>query len=64
MLRTTNVSAQCQSKEDSMRELYYIGLDIHKKSVSYCTKTKDGAIIAEGKVEATRTALSAWAGAA
>jgi transposase len=46
-----------------MPELYYIGLDIHKKSVSYCTKTKDGTIVAAGKVEATRAALSDWAGA-
>ena len=46
-----------------MEELYYIGLDIHKKSVSYCVKTKDGTIIAQGKVEATRAALTAWAAA-
>ncbi len=40
-----------------MPELYYIGLDVHKKSVSFCTKTKDGTIIARGTIEATRAAL-------
>ena len=44
-----------------MEELYYIGLDIHKKTISYCTKTKDGTIIARGKIDATRKALSEWA---
>ena len=44
-----------------MEELYYIGLDIHKKTISYCTKTKDGTIIARGKIDATRPALTAWA---
>jgi transposase len=43
-----------------MNELYYIGLDVHKKSVSFCTKTKDGTIVARGTVEATRAALSDW----
>ena len=46
-----------------MLELYYIGLDVHKKSISFCIKTQDGAIIAEGHVEATRTALTGWAAA-
>jgi len=46
-----------------MLKLYYIGLDVHKKSISFCIKTQDGAIIAEGHVEATRTALTGWAAA-
>ena len=46
-----------------MRELYYIGLDVHKKSISYCIKRQDGAIIDQGTIEATRTALTAWAAA-
>ena len=46
-----------------MEELYYIGLDIHKKTISYCTKTKDGTIIAHGKIDTTRAALTAWAAA-
>ena len=53
MLRTTEVSAQSPSQEDSMEELYYIGLDVHKKSVSYCTKSKDGTVVSRGQVEVT-----------
>lgn len=46
-----------------MEELYYIGLDVHKKTISYCTKTQDGTIIARGTIPATRAALTAWAAA-
>lgn len=44
-----------------MPELYYIGLDVHKKTITYCTKKKDGTIVARGTIEATRAALTAWA---
>ena len=40
---------------------HYIGFDVHKKSVSYCVKTADGAIVEEGKLRATRDALRQWA---
>ena len=40
---------------------YYIGLDIHKKMVAYCIKEMDGTVVDEGKVAATREALSLWA---
>jgi transposase len=45
-----------------MNELYYIGLDVHKKSISYTIKQADGGIVEQGQVEACRAALSAWAG--
>ena len=41
-------------------EMYYIGLDIHKKIISYCVKTVSGSIIDEGSVEANRVALMKW----
>lgn len=44
-----------------MKELYYIGLDVHKKHVSYVIKTGDGRRIGAGEVAATRAALSQWA---
>ena len=44
-----------------MTSIYYVGLDVHKKSISYCAKTEDGRIVQEGEVAATRAALSAWA---
>ena len=44
-----------------MNTTHYIGLDVHKKSVSYCTKLADGTIVAEGKVAARREDLRQWA---
>jgi len=41
---------------------HYIGLDVHKKSISYCVKTADGTITEEGKLRATRQVLRQWAG--
>ncbi len=40
---------------------HYIGFDVHKKSVSYCVKTGDGAIVEEGRLRATHEALRQWA---
>jgi transposase len=44
-----------------MNTVYYIGLDIHKKTISFVIKTHAGQLIRRGSVEATRPALSAWA---
>jgi transposase len=46
-----------------MNEIYYIGFDVHKKSVSYCAKTVSGEIVREGEIVARREALRAWAAA-
>ena len=46
-----------------MESFYYVGLDVHKKTVSYAVKTAAGERVAAGSVAATRTALSAWADA-
>ena len=40
--------------------MYYIGLDVHKKTISYCVKEASGHIHAEGKVGATRRELDDW----
>jgi len=45
-----------------MNVIHYIGFDVHKKSVSFCVKTADGAIAEEGKLRATRQVLREWAG--
>jgi len=37
--------------------MYYIGLDVHKKTISYCVKDVSGRICQEGKVGATRWEL-------
>lgn len=46
-----------------MNSLYYVGLDVHKRSVSYCVKTAAGEGVRRGDVAATRVALTAWADA-
>lgn len=39
----------------------FVGLDVHKKNISYCLKRADGEIVREGEVPARRAALTAWA---
>jgi hypothetical protein len=34
--------------------MYYIGLDVHKGTISYCVKDGSGTIHAEGTIPATR----------
>ena len=46
-----------------MRGIAYVGLDVHKQSISYCVKTAEGRILGEGVLLATRPPLTAWAGA-
>jgi transposase len=40
--------------------MYYIGLDVHKRTISYCVKDGSGAIHAEGTIPATRLDLDRW----
>jgi len=44
-----------------MKTYYYVGLDVHKKTVTYCVKEADGTIVDEGKLRATRQSLESWA---
>src|ERR1700730_9998990 len=43
-----------------MQTMYYIGLDVHKRTISYCVKDGSGAIHAEGTIPATRCDLDRW----
>src|SRR5712691_11312394 len=43
-----------------MNSMNYIGLDIHKKSISCCVRQADGTIIQESTITATRHALDEW----
>ena len=43
-----------------MNSMNYVGLDIHKKSVSCCVRRADGTIIQEIAITATRQALDEW----
>ncbi|HXN23540.1 MAG TPA: hypothetical protein VOA41_12440 [Candidatus Dormibacteraeota bacterium] len=43
-----------------MEGMYYIGLEVHKKTISYCVKVGSGRIHAEGQIPATRFDLDLW----
>lgn len=41
--------------------LYYIGLDIHKKTIAWCIKLADGTVVKSGTIKATLPAVVEWA---
>jgi hypothetical protein len=43
-----------------MTNMNYIGLDVHKKTISYCVKDVSGRVQQEGKVGSTRRKLDCW----
>jgi transposase len=43
-----------------MESIYYIGLDVHKKTIAYCIKTANGTKMRQGVVAAERQALYQW----
>jgi transposase len=43
-----------------METMYYIGLEVHRKKISYCVKDGSGRIYAAGSIPATRLALDRW----
>jgi transposase len=43
-----------------MTTMYYIGLDVHKRTISYCVKDAAGHVHQEGKIGSTRRELDAW----
>ena len=40
--------------------MYFIGLDVHKKTISFCVKDAAGRVYQDGKVAATRRDLACW----
>ncbi len=44
----------------SSETMYYIGLDVHKRTISYCVKDAAGCVHGEGKINTTRRDLDAW----
>jgi transposase len=40
--------------------MYYIGMDVHKRIISYCVKDSSGKLHTEGSIPATRTDLDRW----
>jgi transposase len=43
-----------------MGSIYYIGLDVHKKTIAYCIKTVSGRTVGQGVVGAERKSLRQW----
>jgi transposase len=43
-----------------MEKLYYVGMDIHKETISFCVKQNQGEIVSEGRIRATRVELDQW----
>jgi transposase len=43
-----------------MESIYYIGLDVHKKTIAYCIKSAAGTKVRHGVVAAERKALHQW----
>jgi transposase len=43
-----------------VNSMHYIGLDIHKKTISYCVKRMDGTITKEGEFSARRQDMDRW----
>jgi hypothetical protein len=43
-----------------MNNMHYVGLDIHKKTISYCVRQSDGTILQENTIAATRPTLDTW----
>lgn len=52
---------KCTNLGGPSTPMYYVGLDVHKKSIAYCVKQADGSIVGEGSVAARRADLSEWA---
>ena len=43
-----------------MTSMNYIGLDVHKKTISYCVKDVSGRVQQEGQIGSTRRELDCW----
>ena len=40
--------------------MHYVGLDVHRKSITFCIKLADGSLVREGHIEARRQAVDEW----
>ena len=63
MLQESELSAHADSENNlggSLETMYFIGLDVHKKTISYCVKDAAGRGYQEGKIGSTRWELDQW----
>jgi transposase len=49
------------TQEKPMNVTHYIGFDVHKKHINFCSKSADGEIRDEGRLSAQRSVLRQWA---
>jgi transposase len=59
-LNSAETLIQRTTTEAPRQHMYYIGLDVHKKTIGYCVKDVSGRIQQEGKVGSTRRELDCW----
>jgi transposase len=59
-LNSAEVLIQRTTQEAPQRYMFYIGLDVHKKTISYCVKDVSGRIHQQGSIPATRSDLDRW----
>ena len=63
MLQKAELSCEADSENylgGSSETMYYIGLDVHKRTISFCVKDAAGRVHMEGKIGSTRNELDAW----
>jgi transposase len=60
VLNSAATLIQRTTTEAPQGHMYYIGLDVHKKTISYCVKDASGRVHQEGQVGATRWELDSW----
>ena len=63
MLQKAELSCEADSENNlggSSETMYYIGLDVHKRTISYCVKDAAGRVHMEGKIGSTRRELDGW----
>jgi len=59
-LNSAETLIQRTTTEAPRLSMYYIGLDVHKETISYCVKDAAGRVQQEGKVGSTRGELDDW----
>src|SRR5579862_7308855 len=63
VLQKAELSCEADSENDlggSSKTMYYIGLDVHKRTISYCVKDAAGRVQQEGKIGSIRRELDGW----
>ena len=61
-MRKAELSRKADSENNpgGSSETYYIGLDVHKKTISFCVKDAAGQVHSEGKMGSARGDLHVW----